>query len=139
MSAFELVYFVDGLYLYIIHCFDYILMYVYYDLITCLVYEPYGLMPWILYFDSSFGDEVIMIKLCLHEKESICHGCIMWLNDYCDEYVMSVFLEYVNWCCDTPSVQILFSLILIISFNSGFIRRGVTIVVSEHCRSVVRS
>ena len=45
VSAFELIFFVYGLYLYIIHCFDYMLMYVYYDLITCLVYEPYGLMP----------------------------------------------------------------------------------------------
>ena len=58
------------------------LMYVYYELITWMVYEPYGLMPCILYFDSSFGeDSTIMIPLRLHEKESICHEYIMCLND----------------------------------------------------------
>ena len=81
----------------------------YYDSIAFARKRKY--MPWMYY----------VIKWL---KWWICHVRLSWIG------------ELMLW---HSCRAILFSLILIISFNLGFIRRGVTIVVSEHSRSVVKS
>ena len=84
----------------------------------------------------------IETPLHLHERKKlniyVCLFCVDMLkftNVHCPFFVKILECEV---CCDIPSVQVIFS-----DFNScllfGVIRRGVTIVVSEHSRSVVRS